>query len=483
MAEHNSQGSKEHPDAGISQAIQAIVQEHLQLNQDIASDAIVNIASSEETSLFDQYAVPGAPRSLESVIEEAKHIYDYRLRMDHPRFFGFIPSPVSPISWVGEVLNSAYNTHAGSWFQSSGPSIIERSLIVWLASKAGMPSSAGGAFVSGGSMANLTAMMLARDQILNFEQRATAVAYVSDQTHSSVMKGLRVLGLANHQLRKVPTDQLFQMDVQKLADMVCEDTSLGLTPFIVVASCGTTNTGSIDPLHPIADLCAEHHLWMHVDGAYGASAVLSTSHREAVSGLGRADSISWDAHKWLFQTYGCGLFLVKEKKLLLETFANDAEYIRDAVEGEDAPNFWNYGIELTRPARAMKLWFTLRTLGESAVGEMIDHGFLLAGRAEEELRKLPHWQILSPAKMAIVTFRFVPDETEESDLDSINQRVSKRLVSSNSCGILTTKIRGHVALRICAISPKLQLDDMTAVIHKLNETAKKIVAEDVGKDY
>jgi L-2,4-diaminobutyrate decarboxylase len=233
------------------------------------------------------------------------------------------------VAWVADAVTAAFNVHAGSWFQSSGPSAVEDSLCRWLAVQAGFPAEegAGGVFVSGGSMANLTGLILARDQKLKFEERARGVAYVSDQTHGSVAKGLRILGFRNEQIRKVKSDEDFRMDVAALVDTVEKDKEAGLVPFLIVATCGTTNTGNVDPMDKIAAFAQSQNMWMHVDGAYGASVALSRSHRSLMRGVGRADSLSWDAQKWLFLTYGCGMVIVRERRLLVESLASNAEYI------------------------------------------------------------------------------------------------------------------------------------------------------------
>ena len=226
-----------------------------------------------------------------------------------------------------------------------------------------------------------------------------------------------------------------------------------------------------------------HNLWLHVDGAYGASATLSATRHSTVEDLKYADSMSWDAHKWLFQTYSCGLLLVKDKTNLVRSFANEGDYLRDgaAIEDEDIPNFWNYSMELTRPAsRAMKLWFTLRVIGVEKLGKMIDHGFDLAERAEEELRKLDNWEIVSSASLGVITFRYAPEGVSEDDLETINTGVSKSLISSNLAGVLTTKVRGKVALRICALSPQLGLDDMSEIIREADKLARRGVQNGNG---
>ncbi|KIM95800.1 hypothetical protein OIDMADRAFT_133695 [Oidiodendron maius Zn] len=446
-------------------------------NVSLNESSILKLAGADMATVFREYARPGPAHSVEQVFKEAQEIFDHRIRMNHPRFFGFVPAPVSPLSWLGETVSSAFNAFAGSRLQSSGPSCIEQSLIEWMASLAGLPSTAGGLAVSGGSMANFTALVLARDRTLPRERWSQGVAYVSDQTHSSVAKGLRILGFAEAQIRKIPTDAFFRMDVPSLENAIQEDRAGGRYPFIVIGSGGTTNTGSIDPIKAIVEIGRREKLWIHVDGAYGASALLSRTRSSLLDGLSGVDSVSWDAHKWLFQTYGCGILLVKDKTHLLASFSTDAEYIRDASETVDIPNFWNFGLELTRPARAMKLWFTLRVLGLDIMGSAIDHGLCLAECAEKELRSRPDWEVISPASLAIITFRFAPEDKAERELDALNSAISQHMIFNNIAGILTTKLNGKVVLRICAISPLLDIAEMRHVIEKLDEISHVILPD------
>ncbi len=323
-------------------------------------------------------------------------------------------------------------------------------------------------------MANLTGLMVARDRMLPPDDRRRGVAYVSAQTHSSVVKGLGILGFLPNQIRKIDVDLNRQLDPRSLGVAITADRAAGLVPFVVVATCGTTNTGSIDPLHAIADLAARERLWMHVDGAYGATVALSNRHRALIDGLGRADSLSWDAHKWLFQTYGCGIVLVRDGAHLIQSFANNAEYLQDAIAGMETPNFWDYGIELTRPARAMKLWFTLQVMGGKALGDAIDHGFTLAEALEAQLKSLPNWQVVSPAQLGIVTFRYAPAGRDAESLDRLNTVIARRMVEDNLGGTLTTKLDGAVVLRACTINPNTSADDTRSMVAAMDELAQEI---------
>ncbi|KAJ4264249.1 hypothetical protein NW762_005443 [Fusarium torreyae] len=462
-------------DAVIS-AIQSVVQRLGSTTQDVKDDPIIKVAQPEDVPYLRKIGTPGPAHSIDQVLEEAFSAFDHRMRVNHPRFMGLIPSPTSPVAWLGDIVASAFNALGASKLQASGPVVIEKTLIEWLASQVGFPSTASGICVSGGSMANLMGIVLARDRHVPHGQTQKAIAYLSDQTHYSVAKALRLLGFDKEQIRRLPADDQFRLEPAVLSQTIHDDRKAGLVPFLVVGTCGTTNTGAIDPLCQIAEICQREQIWLHVDGAYGASASLSATRHETVDGLKYADSMSWDAHKWLFQTYSCGLLLVKDKANLVRSFANEGDYLRDgvAIEDEDIPNFWNYSMELTRPAsRAMKLWFTLRVIGVERIGTMIDHGFDLAERAEKELRHLSDWEIVSPASLGVITFRYAPKGVSEDELEVINTSISKNLISSNKAGVLTTKVRGKVALRICALSPELPLDDMSEIIKEADALARK----------
>lgn len=464
----------------ISNALQRISSHYLSANTNFNAEPITKSADVKTAnSLIQNYGTPDAsPQQVDDVLTEAFEIFDYRTRMNHPCFFGFIPSPVLPLAWLGDVVSTTFNAHGGSRFQSSGPSAIEHTLIHWMACRAGLPeATAGGITVSGGSMANLTAMAVARDVNLPRTHWHSGVAYVSDQTHSSIAKGLRILGFDGHQIRKVPTDRRFRMDVDAFRLMVEEDSEAeaGRHPFLVVTTCGTTNTGAIDPIDEIAQIGRAHGMWVHVDGAYGATAVLSTSCQRQLRSLGNVDSISWDAHKWLFQTYGCGFVLMRDQSLLTRCFRTGAEYTQDAEDLDDIPNYWNMGVELTRPTRAMKLWFTLRVLGVDQTSCLIDHGIKMAELAEQQIQELEHWEILSSASLAIVTFRFAPPGMTNSELDEINRDISAELLTENIAGMLTTKVHGKVVLRICSISPSLTTQILQRAIQEMEEIAKKRV--------
>ncbi|PWN86759.1 PLP-dependent transferase [Acaromyces ingoldii] len=452
-----------------------VLQQCVENRTTTSEQTAIRVAGPDDVDHLHSTAIPDRePASIDNVLARAAKIFAFRARMDHPKFFGFIPSPSSDYSWLGDMLNAAYNPHAGSWFQSSGPSSIEKSLIHWMARDLfSLPDTAGGCFVSGGSMANLIALMVARDQMLSDDSRGKALVYVSEQTHSSIGKALRILGFRGNQLRKIDCDNNSCISISNLERQIIQDRGEGGYPFLIVGNCGTTNTGSIDDFVSLAAIASAHRLWLHADGAYGASIVLSAKHKNLLRGVDLCDSMTWDAHKWLFQTYGCGIIIVRNQNLLVESFQTGAEYTRDAPDGpEECPNFWNYGQELTRPARAMKLWFSLHMIGLGALETAIDRGFELAEVAQQALSKLKYWDIVSSAKLAIVCFRYAPPHISEAKRDLLNEQISKAAIRESIGVTLTTRLHGKTVLRICSIHPDLQNADMVAIVENLDRIAR-----------
>lgn len=349
----------------IRQSVQTIADAYLSMYETIRDPKTVTVADDTVIQKLRKMGFPQQGRPLDNVVGEMlEDVCTNQALLQHPRFFAFVPSPASPLSWVGDVLTDAYNPHGGTWMESSAASCLEQETIQWLCQQAGYPQTAGGLFVSGGSIANLTALAAARHAMLTETEYSSGVAYLSEQTHFSIIKALRIMGLTKEQIRMIPCDDHLRMDALQLEQAILQDEKSRKKSFIVIATAGTTNTGCIDPLSQIADICRSHRLWFHVDGAYGASVLVSKKYRHLLEDVSRVDSFVWDAHKWLFQTYACSTVLFRDKKYLAAFYSSDPEYLRDAAAENGEINYWEWGIELTRPARSLKLWLTLQTLGD-----------------------------------------------------------------------------------------------------------------------
>ena len=389
-------------------------------------------------------ALPEAPTDAGALLEQLQRdVWSNIGNVQHPRFFAFIPSPSNFVSVMADALASGFNPFAGNWLEGAGTTQLEIVTVDWLRQMCGLPESAGGLFVSGGSMANLTALAAARGAKLG-GQTTNAVIYFSDQTHSSLEKALRILGFAREQIRKLPSDEQFRLPMAELRQAVAEDRAAGKQPFCVIANAGTTNTGAIDPLNELADFCAAEELWLHVDGAYGAAAALCERGKRLLSGIERADSVTLDPHKWLFQPFEIGCILLRDARLLKKTFHTMAEYLEDTKRAEEQEiNYYDYGPQLTRGFRALKLWLSLKTFGAAAFRQAIEHGFALAEFAEQELRQDRCWQIVNSATMGIVVFRYVPaTAATEDECNELNRRLVEAQIADGFLFANSTSVGG-----------------------------------------
>jgi glutamate/tyrosine decarboxylase-like PLP-dependent enzyme len=390
-------------------------------------------------------------------------------RTNHPRFLAFVPSAPAFPSVLGELLCAGTNFFAGVWLEASGPSAVELVVLDWFKQFLGYPAGAGGLLTGGGSEATLTALLVARDR-LTFADRPRAVLYVAEQRHWSVDRAARVIGLHTDQLRVVPVDDDFRLRPESLHELIRQDRAAGRLPWAAVASAGTTNTGSVDPLAALADLCRGEGLWLHVDGAYGWAAVLTPEGKAALAGIDQADSLTLDPHKWFGQTFDAGCVLVRDGRLLAETFAIRPEYLQDVEPDEGEVNFADLGLALTRRFRALKLWLSVKVLGVAWFRRLVEHGCALAGLAEDLLRRSPRFEVVSPRRLSIVCFRYVPAGAgSEDELDRVNLALIDALRATGRAFISSTRLRGRVALRFCFVNWRTTAADVEEVVRLLAE--------------
>jgi aromatic-L-amino-acid/L-tryptophan decarboxylase len=401
-------------------------------------------------------AAPVEPDDIFATLE--RDVFPNMMNTAHPRFFAFVPVPSNFVSTMADALSSGFNVFSGSWLGGSGSVALELAVVDWLRQWCGLPDTAGGLFVSGGSMANLTAIVAARHAKLD-DRIEGATVYFSDQTHSSVERAFRVAGFLPAQLRKIPSDDQFRLPLDELARQIAEDRAAGLRPFAIVANAGTTNTGAIDPLPEIAAVCATKDLWMHVDGAYGAAAALCDRGKALLKGLELADSLSLDPHKWLFQSLECGCVLLRDADILKATYRIMPEYLADVHRNVAEVNPCDYGIQLTRSFRALKLWMSVQYFGLDAFRAAMERGFELAEFAERKLRTMPGWEIVTPAHMGIVTFHH-PDADYEKLHDA--------MLADGFALATSTVLKGRTVLRFCTINPRTTEDDIAQTLDRIH---------------
>ncbi len=436
----------------------------------------------EETERLLREPMPEGPAPFEEVLEEyARKVAPHAIPLDHPRFFAFIPSAPSFASILAEVLVAGTNVFAGTWLESSGPSQVELVVVDWFKQMLGLPAEAAGLFVSGGSVANLTALAVARQALLR-DSPAGAVVYFSDQTHASVDRALRLLGFRPEQCRRLPTDADFRLDCRHLAEQFARDRAAGLRPWAVIGNAGTTNTGAVDPLDEIAGLAREHSLWFHVDAAYGGFAALTERGRKLLRGIERADSVVLDPHKWLYCPFEAGCVIVRQGSRMRETFRILPEYMRDVEREEREVNFCDYGPQLTRSFRALKVWMGLKTYGAGRYRQVIDHCLDLTQYAARLLERSPRFQIVTPPSLGVFTFRYVPEKAPESSrerdsyLNRVNEELTRRIIESRKLMVSSTRLGPRFVLRFCVLNHRTRKEDVLEAVKLIEELGRAVEA-------
>ena len=373
----------------------------------------------------------------------------------HPRFFGWVQGNGFPFAMLADMLATGLNPHLAGFNQA--PARVEQQVVDWLTEAMGLPAGTSGILTSGGSMANLIGLTVARHARAGFDvqaeglrDQAQLVVYCATETHGWAGKSVELLGIGNRHLRQVPVDDQFRMDPIKLRQAIATDRAAGLRPLCVIGTAGTVNTGAVDDLNALADICEEQGLWFHVDGAFGALVRFSPKFRHLVDGLARADSLAFDLHKWMYFPFEVGCVLVKDGEAHRDTFAMAPSYLAASDRGVIAGGlpFAERGIELTRNFKALKVWMGLKAYGLEAftriIEQNIDQVSYLARRIEEH----PELQLLAPVPMNIACFRYRPTGMSKSDADALNREILLRLQEGGIAVPSSTLIGGEFALRV-----------------------------------
>jgi glutamate/tyrosine decarboxylase-like PLP-dependent enzyme len=394
---------------------------------------------------------PSAPCSWDELMTRTERdILGPMSRLAHPGYFAFIPAACTFPGALGDLIASALDIDVGSWMSAAGPSQVELTVLEWFKEWIGYPPGAAGVLVSGGSAANMTAIACARESLLG-PMSDRVVAYVGDQTHSSVARAARLLGFRPDQLRILPTDRGHRLRLDALRGAIDADMRAGLQPLVVIANAGATNTGAVDPLPELATVCHERGLWLHVDGAYGGFAALSEQGRARLAGIELADSVTLDPHKWLYQPIECGALLVREGHLLEAAFSINPDYLADYKSEE--VSFADRGLQLTRGARALKIWLSFHYFGTDAFRQAIDRAIDLAKAAEQIVRAEPALELLSAASLGIICFRRRFDDVDdEEEIAQRNAALVNEFEASGRGLVSSTRLHGTYAIRMCVMN-------------------------------
>lgn len=436
--------------------------------------------------LFEQ-DVPFEPGGREEVYAEVKnHILPYPTGNIHPRFWSWVGGTGTPTQLIADLVISAMNS-GSLGFDEASSTYVELQLLNWLKRLLDYPEEASGLLVSGGSMANLVGLSVARSALAGYDVRADGVdvqqhprmrVYASTETHSSVRKAVELLGLGTRALKLIPVKSDFTIDVEALREAIEADGDNGLNPAVIVANVGTVNTGAIDPLNELADLAQAHGLWLHADGAFGAVAKLSRNSRELVSGLERSDSVAFDLHKWLYVQYDCGCVFVKTRTAHKDTFSVVPEYLRHWDRGlaSGPTNFSDYGVQLSRSFKALRAWVALKTEGVNRYSALIEQNIQQAKYLTQLVEASEELQLMAPTHLNIVNFRFATADATEQSMDDLNAEILMRLHETGTATPSSTTLNGRFSLRVAICNHRSRRSDFDALVEAVVAFGKALAS-------
>ncbi len=403
----------------------------------------------------------------------------------HPRAWGWVRGNGTPLAAMAEMLAAGINPHLGGGDQS--PTYVEERCLQWLAQVMGMPFTATGILTSGGTMANLLGLAVARHAKAGFDLRAEGfqghaqlMVYASSEAHMWAGNAMDLLGLGSRNLRTLPVDAGFRIDLAALRQQIREDRAAGLQPIAVIGNAGTVNTGAVDDLEALAALCREEHLWFHVDGAFGALLKLSPRYAPLVRGLEQADSLAFDLHKWMYLPFEIGCVLVANGEEHRAAFASTASYLEGATRGILATGliFADRGIELTRGFKALKLWMALKAHGLNAFRDLIEQNMAQAEYLERRIEEEPELELLAPRSMNIVCYRYCsPRVRDEETANALNRELVLRLQESGEFVVSGTVLGGRYALRIANTNHRSRVQDFEDLVQWSLKLGREIAGE------
>lgn len=432
---------------------------------------------SPRTLALLENALPEDGIGVHAALDDADHVLDQSLAQTRPRFFGYVGSSGLESAVLAEALAASHDVNLAA--ESAAAQLVEQQTLGWIGQFVGYPVG-GGAFTSGGMLSNLTALMAARTRALP-NSRITGVAnvratiYTSAEAHSSIERAVEVLGLGRDAVRSVPIDAQRRMQVEALAEMVARDVADDCVPVAVVATAGTTLTGAVDPIDAIADVTDRYGIWLHVDGAYGLPAAATTAAGHLFRGLARADSVSVDAHKWLFIPKACGVLMLRDQSTLYDAFRHDASYM---LEEEGYTHPVDGTMEYSRPFRSLKLWTALRAHGAGAFRDAIERNVELARDLAAIVRSTPSLELMvDEPQLSTVPFRRLP---AHGDPNAHNVALARALQNDGRVFVTSAVIDGRTCLRPCVVNFRTTRADIEALVEITEEVGRRIEAAGIG---
>lgn len=428
------------------------------------------VPEASKASLKEPLPIEGMP--IEAVYEQFKElILPNPTGNIHPRFFGWVHGTGQPGNLVADLMVSAMNSNCGG--RDHGAAYVEQEVIAWCKELFEFPAESQGILVSGTSMANLTGLCVARNAYWDdtrskgFDaEHARLTLYASTEAHESVVKALEVLGLGSSSLRKIRVNDDFSIDLSALRSAIARDRAQGHRPFCCIGSAGTTNAGGIDDLCQLADICRDEGMWFHVDGAFGGLCVTSESLRPRVKGMERADSLAFDFHKWAHVQYDAACILVRDAAAYRKTFSMRPPYLEHLQQGLGGGADWpcDYGVELSRCFRALKVWFALKEHGTRQIGLLIEQNCAQARYLATRVAREPELELLAPANLNIVCFRCVKPDLDEAALDELNRKIVVTVQMSGVAAPSSTRIKGKLAIRVNITNHRTRTSDLDVLV-------------------
>jgi len=420
--------------------------------------------------------VPHDPQGAERAYADFRdYVLPHPMGNIHPRFWGWVMGTGTPLGALADMLAAGMNPNMGGGDHVANH--VEAQVLDWCKEMLGFPADASGLLVSGGSMANLVGLAVARSARAGFDIRKRGVrgatgpltVYGSVEMHSSIQKGVELLGLGSDALRQVPVNAEFEIDVAALERMVTEDRTAGCRPICVIGNAGTVGTGAIDDLRRLAAVAARERLWFHVDGAFGALAVLVPEFRPQLGGMEVADSIAFDLHKWMYVPFEAGCTLVRDADAHRRAFALRPDYLTHAERGLAAGNLWfsDYGIQLTRGFRALKVWMSLKEHGLDKYARLVRQNIDQARYLAELIREAPDLELLAPVPLNIVCFRYVAQHRDDAALDALNQELLIQLHEQGIAVPSNLTLGGRFALRVAITNQRSRREDFDLLVSEV----------------
>jgi|TARA_R100000365_G_C2747204_1_gene76932 glutamate/tyrosine decarboxylase-like PLP-dependent enzyme len=428
--------------------------------------------------------IPEKGQSPEEVYKEFKEfIFPYNKGNVHPRFFAWIQGTGTPMGVLADLLASGMNPNTTIGEHSA--MYVDRQVVNWCKELMNYPQEASGILVSGGSMANITALTVARNSFGSEKIRqkglkaasAQLIIYCSVETHSCIQKAAEIIGLGTDSVRKISVNKRYEMNVQELEQQIISDKKAGLLPFAIVGTSGTVNTGAIDPLDELLKISKTYGLWFHVDGAYGALAKLDPVYASRLKAIEEADSVAFDLHKWLYVPYEVGCTLIRDAKKHREAFAITPNYLlqesRGLSGGLDSIN--NYGFELSRGFKALKIWMSLKEHGKEKYAAMIAQNNRQAEYLADLVNQNPELELMAPVSMSITCFRMIKPGLSEEQLKDLNREILLRLQEEGIASPSSTILNGKYTLRVANVNQRTQMEDMDLLVREVLRIGNQIV--------